>query len=103
MSRQCAECRFLQFQLEKIYDPNNEEDDMIEMEEERLRMREHVMNEVCACSRPHSAPTPSQRWWCARPSPSQVDTNKDRLVSLEEFLVATRKKEFLEPDSWEVT
>lgn len=35
-------------------------------------------------------------------SSSQVDTNKDRLVSLDEFLVATRKKEFLEPDSWEV-
>lgn len=33
-------------QLEKIYDPTNEEDDMLEMEEERLRMREHVMNEV---------------------------------------------------------
>ncbi|XP_034047228.1 nucleobindin-2a [Thalassophryne amazonica] len=62
-------------ELEKIYDPTNEEDDMVEMEEERLRMREHVMNEV--------------------------DTNKDRLVSLKEFLVATKKKEFLEPDSWE--
>ncbi|XP_069553710.1 nucleobindin-2a isoform X1 [Brachyistius frenatus] len=62
-------------ELEKIYDPTNEEDDMVEMEEERLRMREHVMNEV--------------------------DANKDRLVSLEEFLVATKKKEFLEPDSWE--
>ncbi|XP_056600513.1 nucleobindin-2a [Triplophysa dalaica] len=62
-------------ELEKIYDPTNEEDDMLEMEEERLRMREHVMNEV--------------------------DSNKDRLVSLDEFLVATRKKEFLEPDSWE--
>ncbi|CAL1603816.1 unnamed protein product [Knipowitschia caucasica] len=62
-------------ELEKIYDPANEEDDMVEMEEERLRMREHVMNEV--------------------------DTNKDRLVSLEEFLIATKKKEFLEPDSWE--
>lgn len=34
------------FQLEKVYDPKNEEDDMVEMEEERLRMREHVMNEV---------------------------------------------------------
>lgn len=81
---------------------------MIEMEEERLRMREHVMNEVRACSYPHSALTLSKRCWCvisqraARLSPSQVDTNKDRLVSLEEFLVATRKKEFLEPDSWEV-
>lgn len=35
-----------EFQLEKVYDPKNEEDDMVEMEEERLRMREHVMNEV---------------------------------------------------------
>ncbi|XP_021119520.1 nucleobindin-2 isoform X3 [Heterocephalus glaber] len=31
----------------------------------------------------------------------EVDTNKDRLVTLEEFLKATEKKEFLEPDSWE--
>ncbi|XP_055483435.1 nucleobindin-2 isoform X1 [Psammomys obesus] len=62
-------------ELEKIYDSRNAEDDMIEMEEERLRMREHVMNEI--------------------------DNNKDRLVTLEEFLRATEKKEFLEPDSWE--
>uniref|UniRef100_A0A8C9Z774 Nucleobindin 2 n=1 Tax=Sander lucioperca TaxID=283035 RepID=A0A8C9Z774_SANLU len=33
-------------ELEKVYNPKNEEDDMVEMEEERLRMREHVMNEV---------------------------------------------------------
>ena len=33
---------------------------------------------------------------------NQVDSNKDRLVTLEEFLKATEKKEFLEPDSWEV-
>lgn len=32
--------------LEKVYDPKNEEDDMMEMEEERLRMREHVMKNV---------------------------------------------------------
>ncbi|XP_020658605.2 nucleobindin-2 [Pogona vitticeps] len=62
-------------ELEKVYDPKNEEDDMVEMEEERLRMREHVMKEV--------------------------DINKDRLVTLEEFLRATEKREFLEPDSWE--
>uniref|UniRef100_A0AAY5KZN0 EF-hand domain-containing protein n=1 Tax=Esox lucius TaxID=8010 RepID=A0AAY5KZN0_ESOLU len=62
-------------ELEKMYSPNREEDDMTEMEEERLRMREHVMNEV--------------------------DTNRDRLVSLEEFLVSTNKKEFVEPESWE--
>ncbi|XP_074811028.1 nucleobindin-2 isoform X2 [Natator depressus] len=62
-------------ELEKVYDPKNEEDDMVEMEEERLRMREHVMNEI--------------------------DVNKDRLVTLHEFLKSTEKKEFLEPDSWE--
>lgn len=33
---------------------------------------------------------------------NQVDANKDRLVTLEEFLKATEKKEFLEPDGWEV-
>uniref|UniRef100_UPI0037E8FE88 nucleobindin-1 n=1 Tax=Semicossyphus pulcher TaxID=241346 RepID=UPI0037E8FE88 len=62
-------------ELEKVYDPKNEEDDMMEMEEERLRMREHVM-EI-------------------------VDTNKDRLVSLEEFIKSTEKKEFNNPKEWE--
>ncbi|XP_054616524.1 nucleobindin-1 isoform X2 [Dunckerocampus dactyliophorus] len=62
-------------ELEKVYDPKNEEDDMMEMEEERLRMREHIMK--------------------------NVDTNKDRLVSLEEFLKSTEKKEFNNPKEWE--
>ncbi|KAE8606012.1 hypothetical protein XENTR_v10010567 [Xenopus tropicalis] len=62
-------------ELEKVYDPNNEEDDMVEMEEERLRMREHVMTEV--------------------------DLNRDRLIDLQEFIRATEKREFLEPDGWE--
>ncbi|MEQ2235447.1 hypothetical protein ILYODFUR_002433 [Ilyodon furcidens] len=61
-------------ELEKVYNPANEEDDMVEMEEERLRMREHVMNEV--------------------------DTNKDRLVSLSEFIAVTKKEEFREKDEW---
>ncbi|XP_064178204.1 nucleobindin-2-like [Anguilla rostrata] len=62
-------------ELAKVYDPRNEEDDMMEMEEERLRMREHVMK--------------------------NVDTNHDRLVSLEEFLKSTEKKEFNNPKEWE--
>ncbi|KAM8892908.1 nucleobindin-2-like [Spinachia spinachia] len=62
-------------ELEKVYTPGNEEDDMFEMQEERLRMREHVMNEV--------------------------DTDKDRLVSLSEFMASTQKEEFLEKDEWE--
>lgn len=44
-----------------MYDPTNEEDDMVEMEEERLRMREHVMNEVCNLP-PSSRPPSSQTW-----------------------------------------
>ncbi|KAM8927755.1 nucleobindin-1-like [Pelodytes ibericus] len=62
-------------ELEKVYDPKNEEDDMVEMEEERLRMREHVMK--------------------------NVDVNHDRLVTLEEFLKSTERKEINEPDGWE--
>ncbi|XP_061448159.1 nucleobindin-1 isoform X2 [Rhineura floridana] len=62
-------------ELEKVYDPRNEEDDMLEMEEERLRMREHVMK--------------------------NVDLNKDRLVTLDEFLKSTQKKEFNEVNGWE--
>ncbi|XP_056608675.1 nucleobindin-1 [Triplophysa dalaica] len=62
-------------ELEKVYDPKNEEDDMMEMEEERLRMREHVMK--------------------------NVDLNHDRLVSLEEFLKSTDKKELNNSKEWE--
>ncbi|XP_053307650.1 nucleobindin-1 isoform X2 [Spea bombifrons] len=62
-------------ELEKVYDPKNEEDDMVEMEEERLRMREHVMK--------------------------NVDVNHDRLVTLEEFLKSTERKDFNEPGGWE--
>lgn len=62
-------------ELEKVYDPKNEEDDMMEMEEERLRMREHVMK--------------------------NVDLNRDRVVSLDEFLKSTEKKEFNQPKEWE--
>ncbi|XP_028669470.1 nucleobindin-1 [Erpetoichthys calabaricus] len=62
-------------ELEKVYDPKNEEDDMMEMEEERLRMREHVMK--------------------------NVDTNHDRLVSLQEFLKSTERKDFSNTAGWE--
>ncbi|XP_039724465.1 nucleobindin-1 isoform X2 [Pteropus medius] len=63
-------------ELEKVYDPKNEEDDMREMEEERLRMREHVMK--------------------------NVDTNQDRLVTLEEFLASTQRKEYEDAgEGWE--
>uniref|UniRef100_A0A673XEX7 Nucleobindin-1 n=1 Tax=Salmo trutta TaxID=8032 RepID=A0A673XEX7_SALTR len=39
-------------ELEKVYDPKNEEDDMMEMEEERLRMREHVMKNTLDDTKP---------------------------------------------------
>ncbi|XP_067088049.1 nucleobindin-1 [Osmerus mordax] len=62
-------------ELEKMYDPKNEEDDMVEMGEERLRMREHVMK--------------------------NVDVNQDRLVSMDEFLRSTEKKELNSVKEWE--
>uniref|UniRef100_A0A3B3QEQ2 Nucleobindin-1 n=1 Tax=Paramormyrops kingsleyae TaxID=1676925 RepID=A0A3B3QEQ2_9TELE len=63
-------------ELEKVYDPRNEEDDMVEMEEERLRMREHMMK--------------------------NVDINHDRLVSLDEFMKSMEKKEYYNPKEWKV-
>merc|ERR1711962_1269923 len=51
-------------ELAKMYDPNNPEDDMVEKEEERNRMREHVF--------------------------SEVDKNKDFLISMEEFTEGTK-------------
>lgn len=60
-------------ELKKVYDENNQaEDDMVEMEEEKLRMREHFMKEV--------------------------DVNKDKMVSLKEFMDYTTTKEFDKPD-----
>lgn len=59
--------------LAKVYDPNNPEDDMFEMEEERRRMREHVMKEV--------------------------DYDKDGLISYEEFHKYTNSRDFEKPEA----
>ncbi|KAL4613487.1 nucleobindin-2-like [Arapaima gigas] len=58
-------------ELTKIYKSS----DVVAIEEERLRMREHVMKEA--------------------------DTNNDRFLSLMEFMVASKKRDFVEPDTWE--
>jgi len=63
-------------QLDKAYDPEATEDDMVERYEEMNRMREHVMTEI--------------------------DKNRDRLISLEEFLESTRQDEFKKDEAWEV-
>ncbi len=51
-----------------MYDPNAPEDDMRERDEEMERMREHVFKES--------------------------DTDKDRLISYQEFLAETKREEF---------
>lgn len=60
-----------QAELDKVYDPNNPDDDIREMEEERARMREHVMKEV--------------------------DTNVDGAISIKEFIDYTNSMEFVKP------
>merc|ERR1719394_1990979 len=62
-------------ELDKAYDPNAPEDDMREREEEMERMREHVFKES--------------------------DSNKDRLISFDEFLAETKRDEFDEDPGWE--
>ena len=61
--------------MDKAYDPNAPEDDMKERMEESERMREHVLKET--------------------------DRNKDRLISLEEFLTQTKEEEFNKHEDWE--
>ena len=63
-------------QLDKLYDPEAEEDDQLERYEEMNRMREHVMTEI--------------------------DKNKDRMVSLEEFIESTNRASFDDDEPWEV-
>jgi len=60
-----------QAELDKVYDPENPDDDIREMEEERARMREHVMKEV--------------------------DTDRNGAISLQEFLDYTNSMEFTKP------
>ena len=67
---------WLAFQLDKLYDPDAEEDDQEERYEEMNRMREHVM--------------------------AEIDKNKDRMVSLEEFVESTNRASFADDEPWEV-
>jgi len=62
-------------ELDKMYTPGAAEDDMRERLEELERMREHVFKEA--------------------------DTNKDGLISFEEFLAQTQKPEFEKDSGWE--
>jgi hypothetical protein len=64
-------------QLDKVYDPNAPEDDMMERFEEMNRMREHVMNEI--------------------------DKDHDKLISLDEFLDSTKTAEFKKDEGWDVS
>lgn len=62
-------------EIEKLYDPTNPEDDPNQMEEEYERMREHVYE--------------------------QIDTDKDHLISLQEFLEYSKKRESKEDHGWD--
>jgi len=66
----------VRLQLDKVYDPNAPEDDMLERYEEMNRMREHFVNEV--------------------------DRDKDSMISMEEFIDNTRKEEFKNDEEWQV-
>lgn len=61
-------------ELDKMYENGAPEDDMRERQEEMERMREHVFYES--------------------------DTNRDGLISYDEFLVQTRRKEFEKDPGW---
>jgi len=61
-------------ELGKVYNEGNPEDDMVEKEEERNRMREHVFNEV--------------------------DKDKDFLISMDEFIQGTQGEKYEKDEGW---
>jgi len=61
-------------ELGKMYNEDNPEDDMVEKEEERNRMREHVFGEI--------------------------DKDKDFLISMEEFMKGTQGENFEKDEGW---
>ena len=63
--------------MDKAYDPDAPEDDMMEREEDMNRMREHVFGEV--------------------------DKDKDRQISLKEFLESTNADDFDADEPWDVS
>merc|ERR1711942_79619 len=60
--------------LGKMYNEDNPEDDMVEKEEERNRMREHVF--------------------------SEVDKDKDFLISMDEFMQGTQGENYEKDEGW---
>ncbi|XP_013780091.1 nucleobindin-2-like isoform X2 [Limulus polyphemus] len=64
----------LNLEVKKMYDPNNPEDDAVEMIEEYNRMREHVY--------------------------SEADKDKDKRISQKEFLDLTQQQDFEEDEGW---
>ena len=62
--------------MDKIFKKENGEYDPAEREEEANRMREHVFGEI--------------------------DKNKDKMISLNEFIAATETKDFNKNDEWKV-
>lgn len=66
-----------QFQIAKMYDPNNPEDDMREAQEEINRMREHVFKEA--------------------------DLDGNHVLDQNEFEALTKKEEFNKDEGWKVS
>ncbi len=62
-------------ELDKVYDKNAPEDDMMERQEEMERMREHVF--------------------------SESDSDKNGLISFDEFMQETKRDEYEKDPGWE--
>lgn len=62
--------------MDKIFNATDPEYDPAERDEEMNRMREHVF--------------------------SEIDQDKDKMISLQEFLEATKQKDFQKNEEWKV-
>jgi len=65
-----------QIELDKVFNSSVAGYDQAERDEEMARMREHVF--------------------------SEMDKNKDKMISLEEFMDETKQKDFNQNEEWKV-
>ncbi|KAL1418224.1 hypothetical protein MTO96_026106 [Rhipicephalus appendiculatus] len=91
----------LHLEVKKMYRPGDNGTDPVEKNEEVERMREHVLQERCCITWLHSTYClANARLRVCLPFSSRETPNKDGLLSHQEFLDMTHRRDFEKDEGW---